>query len=154
MGWCESPPFFCAVSETGRDVIQGLLQQKQPLPEHPMEHYVCGQDTPRHTTSTSKSQHQFKPADLVEVYVDDFIGVTNNMEPQHLQHFGRAMLHGIHSLFPPPAITGHDGGDPISEKKMQKGDGQWAHIKEILGWEFNGKDFTIQLPQEKATKIQ
>jgi len=27
MGWCESPPFFCAASETACDVIESLLQE-------------------------------------------------------------------------------------------------------------------------------
>ena len=35
MGWCESPPFFCAATETARDVIQQLLQVQ--LPKHPFE---------------------------------------------------------------------------------------------------------------------
>ena len=33
MGWCESPPFFFAASETGRDVIATLLQTD--LAKHP-----------------------------------------------------------------------------------------------------------------------
>jgi len=36
MGWCESPPFFCAASETARDTIQALLK-KDCLPEHLFE---------------------------------------------------------------------------------------------------------------------
>jgi len=33
MGLCESPPFFCAASETARYTIQALLE-KDCLPEH------------------------------------------------------------------------------------------------------------------------
>ena len=33
MGCCESPPFFCAASETARDTIQALLEM-DCLPEH------------------------------------------------------------------------------------------------------------------------
>jgi len=36
MGWCESPPFFCAASETARDTIQALLEM-DCLPEHIFE---------------------------------------------------------------------------------------------------------------------
>ena len=36
MGWCESPPFFCAASETARDVIEALLEEVN-LPAHPFE---------------------------------------------------------------------------------------------------------------------
>lgn len=38
IGWCESPPFFCSASETGRDVIQKLWDDEEVLPEHPLEH--------------------------------------------------------------------------------------------------------------------
>ena len=62
------------------------------------------------------------------------------------------MLHGIHSIFPPPSVTGHNGGDPISEKKLVKKDGLWLYQKEILGWLIDGKNFTIKLPYEKSEK--
>jgi hypothetical protein len=36
MGWIESPPFFCAASETGRDVAVEYLETPMgSLPEHP-----------------------------------------------------------------------------------------------------------------------
>ena len=34
MGWCESPPYFCAATETARDVIENLLLAGLPLPDH------------------------------------------------------------------------------------------------------------------------
>ena len=34
MGWCESPPFFCAGSETVRDIISNLVQGNTTLPWH------------------------------------------------------------------------------------------------------------------------
>ena len=37
MGWCESPPFFCAGSETARDIIEELLHDADSLPPHPLE---------------------------------------------------------------------------------------------------------------------
>jgi hypothetical protein len=48
------------------------------------------------------------------------------------------ILHGIHSVFPSPAITGHiQGKDPISLKKDTQGNGQWHHKKELLGFGVN-----------------
>eukprot|EP00957_Ditylum_brightwellii_P114219 8708067-Ditylum_brightwellii.AAC.1 len=63
------------------------------------------------------------------------------------------MLHGLHSVYPPPEITGHPGGDSCAEKKLQKEKGRWEYIKEILSWTFNGKTFTIQFPKEKCDRI-
>eukprot|EP00957_Ditylum_brightwellii_P120476 9192378-Ditylum_brightwellii.AAC.1 len=42
--------------------------------------------------------------------LDDFIAATNRLTKVHLQYTSRAMLHGIHSVFPPPDVTGHPGG--------------------------------------------
>ena len=47
---------------------------------------------------------------LIEVFVDDFIGCVNDITKTKLLQTTRAMLHGIHSVFPPPQITGHNGG--------------------------------------------
>ena len=38
MVWCESPPCFCAVTETARDIICALLHKD--LPHHPLEHHM------------------------------------------------------------------------------------------------------------------
>ena len=90
---------------------------------------------------------------LLEVFVDDFIAGTNNLSEENLRLISRAMLHGIHSVFPPPSVTGHSGGDSVSIKKIEKGEGKWEFIKEILGWMINGLDYTIQLPTAKSDKL-
>ncbi len=90
---------------------------------------------------------------LIEVFVDDFIAATNKLETTHLRMVSRAMLHGIHTVFPPPEITGHTGGDSISIKKIKQGEGKWEHVKEILGWTFNGNEYTVSLPEKKCAKL-
>ena len=147
MGWCESPPFFCAASETARDTIQELLTSDS-LPEHifegkMMDNAVCAQGIDIKADTTT----------VIEVFVDDFIGMTNGSSEEHLRHVSRAMLHGVHSIYPPPNVTGHDGEDPVAQKKLDNGDGDWAFVKEILGWIIDGENFTIQLPPEKCDKI-
>ena len=149
MGWCESPPFFCAASETARDVIQQLLNVD--LPPHPFEHYMlpdASVQLPKEAIDMANTM------DLIEVFVDDFIGCTDNLTRSHLVKFTRAMMHGMHSIFQPPSVTGHTGGDPISEKKLKQLEGLWEHIKEILGWILNGANYTICLPEKKVAKIQ
>ena len=139
MGWCESPPFFCAASETARDVIEALLLETQ-LPPHPFEDEMLA------NTKTSVAQRLLATAtftNLVEVFVDDFIAATNNTDSKHLEHFSRAMLFGVHSVFPPPEISGHQGEDPILQKKVLQGGGTWETTKEILGWLVDGAKFTL-----------
>ena len=93
------------------------------------------------------------PVTLVEVYVDDFIGMTNDTRYQHLRQILRAMLHVIHTIFPPPKITGHNGFDPIAKAKLRKGEGIWDEIKEVFGWILDGDKGTIKLPLKKCKDI-
>jgi len=63
------------------------------------------------------------------------------------------MIYGVHSIFPPPDVSGHHGEDPISQKKMDQGNGTWSMTKEILGWLVDGANFTIQLTLDKFKKV-
>ena len=54
---------------------------------------------------------------MLEVFVDDFIQLAQTTDEKALRHCSRAVLHGIHSVFPPPNITGHNGEDPVPKKK-------------------------------------
>jgi hypothetical protein len=163
MGWKLSPPFFCAASETARDVAQNMVDDPAtPLPTHPLENYMLPTETKkwldnhaawneRHTNDNDVPANNL--VKLLEVYMDDFIGLIQSDNPKELLHFSRSMLHGIHTVFPPPSVTHHSGADPISEKKLKAGDGLWEVRKEILGWIFNGVHRTIQLPDEKIDKM-
>lgn len=140
MGWCESPPFFCAATDT--------LLLETTLPEHRLETPML-----ERVDTLQRIQAAAHFTNLLEVFVDDFCAMTNNITKEHLTHFSRAMLHGIHSVFPPPEVTGHDGFDPVSEKKIGEGEGTWEHTKEILGWIMDGANFTVHLPPKKCEKI-
>ena len=67
-------------------------------------------------------QHSDEPSSstpyvmLIEVFIDDFIGATNNHNSDHLTHVSRWLIHGVHSIFPPPEVTNYPVEDPISEK--------------------------------------
>ena len=147
MGWAESPPFFCAATETARDIIQQYYTTFTHIPQHPLESYLYNQ---QQTAKQPPATHATK----IEVYVDDFITCTNNRTPTHLKHLSRAILVGIHSIFPPPKVSGHTGEDPVSKTKLQKNEGLFEPQKEVLGWHIDGQNFTIQLPQDKVIKIQ
>ena len=55
-----------------------------------------------------------KPVDIIEVFVDDFIGATNNSDLTHLLHLYGCMLHGIHAISLTYEITQHGGGESAS----------------------------------------
>ncbi len=150
MGWCESPPLFGSASETARDVAQSLLDNTATaLPAHPLEHYSIPtplQLPPAHDITP----HKLKK--LLEVYVDDFVGLIQAPNLEQLQWFTRAILHGIHSIFPPQDDQ-NIMEEPIAIKKLKQGEGCWNTQKEILGWLFNGITRCISLPTDKVNKL-
>jgi len=52
MGWVESPSYFCAVTETARDITQHLINTNASLPAHPIENSMTI-PTPDRPTSSS-----------------------------------------------------------------------------------------------------
>jgi hypothetical protein len=142
MGWNESPAYFCAATETTRDVAQSWIDGNKELPKHGMEPLTNPTTPPRVQTSPG-NEYQ-----ILSVYVDDFIlANVQNRKGTLLTKSIRAMLHAIHNMFPAPTAEDPKGTkDPISEKKLLKGDACWDTTKEILGYELNGRDRTVKLP--------
>ena len=110
MRWCKSPPFFWTGSETSRDIISDLVKVNTTLPWHKFEKVMI--------TNSLHSIMPEKPVDIIEVFVNDFIGATNNADITYLLHLSRCMLHGIHAISPPSEVTQYGGGDSVSEKKL------------------------------------
>eukprot|EP00957_Ditylum_brightwellii_P102553 7816324-Ditylum_brightwellii.AAC.1 len=78
-------------------------------------------------TSAPAQRHCEPPAEeevasRLEVFVDDFISTTTNFSTEHLRSISTAMLHGMHSIYPPLEVTGHPDMDPVAEKKLDKED--------------------------------
>jgi hypothetical protein len=120
------------------------------LPAHPLETWLIDPSQWPEETVEDKSADFLR---LMEVYIDDFIQLAQTTDPDKLLHLSRAILHGIHSVFPPPSVTGHDGEDPVSLKKLRQGDGLWETRKELLGWVFDGTRRCIELPPNKVASI-
>jgi hypothetical protein len=150
MGWAESPAYFCTATETGRDIIDLLLREDVDLPEHPLENFMKPTEEPRTTAPPGSADQTY-----VGVYVDDYIlGLVENEDRSLIRRVSRATLHAIHAIFPTPERSGHLGGkDPISQKKLDKGDARFDIEKEILGFMLNGAARTVRLSESKATSI-
>ncbi len=87
---------------------------------------------------------------LIEVFVDDFMSLALATTRRQLLHVGHATTMGVHDVFPPEDIPGED---PISEKKMEKGDATFDTSKTLLGFDFNGIEKTIWLAEEKRAAL-
>ena len=149
MGWSESPAFFCAATETARDEAHRTAFLPIHFPAHQMEDIIMAIDW---TKIPATFQDPTNPLTIIEVYLDDFIIMTQSTQEAYLRHLTRCLLYAIENVFPGPDITGSAMGPAISKKKLQE-EGTWDTVKEILGWEFDGLRSTITLPPAKATKI-
>ena len=127
MGWCDSASYFCAASETSRDISETLaLTPLRDLPPHPLENHLVPTDDPQTVCALPESDPQAAFLHLLEVYIDDFIQLAQTTNKDKLLHISRALLHAIHAVFPPPSITGGTEEDPIAMKKLLQGDGLWT----------------------------
>ncbi len=61
-----------------------------------------------------------------------------------------AIMTGICDVFPTDIV---DSNDPISEKQLLKGERQYALFKMMLGFDFDGKQKTMWLEEEKRAKL-
>jgi len=113
MGWCESLPLFCMASETARDIAQEYLDSSEPLVCHKLED-LCMPATTQLPKLNPDQVTQLVQA--LDVYMDDFIGMSAGHLHAELLHFTQAVLHGIHTVFPPPELTEDQEDEPISVK--------------------------------------
>ena len=148
MGWIESPAYFCTASETGRDVASDYAQTPMgSLPHHKFEHYMTGSEE---FNALPEEADNVNFRFLVEVFVDDFMSLAIATSQQQVIHVGRGTMMGIHDVFP-PCEAKHN--DPISEKKMKKGDSKFCTQKTLLGFDFDGNDKTIWLEESKRDSL-
>jgi len=146
MGWVESPPYFCAASETARDVAVEYIETKiGSLPHHKFEHWAGAANI-----NVNSAQKADALRYILEVYVDDFISCIIPTSKEQVEHVARGIMHGIHDVFPPNEDATKD---PISDKKLRKGDGTFETTKCLLGFDFDGVNKTIWLEEAKRAAL-
>ena len=176
MGWKNSPALFCTATEAARTLIKRILALTLKVgivTPHRHEKYLF--EFENNPTGAYEEDMPTQPdADedlpwatpygvtlLSRVFVDDFMngiaGPPNRTRKRQEQRwFGRATLHGIHGIFPPPDVLQHEGGrDSVSEKKCLKGDAIWKQYEILLGFGVcgaQGNGRTIGLPKDKKDK--
>jgi hypothetical protein len=143
------PPFFCAAMETSRDISTDYIETEvNSLHRHKFEHYAVGASAYTNLSESGQDPQGFWY--MVEVYVDDFMSLVIPVSREQLRHVANVMMHGIHDVFPPDI---NDDEDPISEKKMKKGEGLYDTKKMLLGFNFNGDAKTMWLESAKREKL-
>ncbi len=104
MEWVENPPLFCAVNKSAQDLTQHLVDNRVCLPAHPLEDKISIKNVPMHMRTAT-------PTKLLQVYVDNFCNAAmQSLDGSHVLMIRRASIHGVHAVFPEPAVTGHQNG--------------------------------------------
>jgi hypothetical protein len=148
MGWVESPPYFCAATETSRDIATTYCKTKiGTLPSHKFDDLVSADDAVGELPYTPATNKHIRY--LIEVYVDNFMAIVISTTQHNVTHVCQGVMHGIHDIFP---ADDNDVNNPISKNKLLKGEGTMSTTKTILGFNFNRVEKTMWL--ESATRDQ
>jgi hypothetical protein len=152
MGWSQSPPYFCAFTETCVDIANSSIAVGKPLPLHPTETQTQLHPVPWATVV--HNHHPWQPAPPllplahVDVYIDDFL-LANQRGT--IDTTLRAALHAISTVFR------DDPSSPrravVSASKLAKGDATWVTTKQVLGWDINTEELTIHLPEHRLKRL-
>ena len=179
MGWKNSPPIFTTATETIADLAnQRINSSSEPSPHHldalaesviPPDPEVASSlnrvksvlnslnlpapaSTPIPVDRDSSLPTSQPPISMVDVFVDDFVGLAQTTP--HSRRVRRILLHAIDDVFRP--LQPGDNPfrqEPVSVKKLRKGDCSWSTIKLVLGWVIDTTAMTIQLPQHRVDRL-
>ena len=94
------------------------------------------------------------PLHYADVFVDDEILVAQG-DPASLSAFWRKLLHLNNCVFRPNDVADDPSirREPISLKKLDKGDACWATQKIVLGWLVDTLKGTIELPPHRRDRL-
>jgi hypothetical protein len=168
MGWKNSPPAFSTATETIADLANQRLSRPDyqppdhlldqmaadvPLPERPSQSLAptpgIAVDVPN--TRDPSLPTTGKPLEYVDIFVDDFISLGQAPNTRRIR---KTLLHSIDHVFRP--VTDGDSPfrrEPVSLKKLRKGDCSWDTIKLVLGWIVDTISMTIHLPPHRIERL-
>ena len=158
MGWVNSPPYFCAATETAADLMNARLRRQQEYgPHHLEEEALTGGDSKPIPSSASGSRaQQIHPPRYRRPlqYVDDFIALLQG-GAQEQRNTMRVLLSTLDDIFR-PVIPSDDPSrqEPASQKKLRKGDASWSTRKVVLGWVIDIVAGTLELPPHRQERLR
>ena len=119
MGWIKSPPYFCKLSETGRDVTDKYVETPVgSLAPHKFVNLMGVNPHFAELPQIDRSGDPFKY--MLELYRDDYIELALPRSRDQLNHIANTIITGINYVFPPYK---NDDEDAISLSIFRK---RWA----------------------------
>ena len=160
MGWVNSPPYFCALTETIADLTNTALDtgalRDDPHPlereaESPPEEYPRpSMPLPMRRGWPAEKQ---PPLASVDPYVDDFCNLVQG-DSQRKWAVLRTLFHYFDDVIRPnDSLDSAARKAPISIKKLLAGDATWATTKVLLGWVIDTLRGTLELPPHRQDRL-
>jgi hypothetical protein len=154
MGWKESPPYFCAFTETIADSTNiDLTIRVHEYTAHPLlfpsQQYDAKQ--PSHFQPTAVlplGLPDTPPLSYTDVYMDDFCLLA---QPPTQDRMLNTLLHNIDAVF--ADCPQSPRRQIISQSKLDKGDAAWSSTKRLLGWDINSETMTLTIPVHRHNKL-
>jgi hypothetical protein len=167
MGWIHSPPYFTAATETITDLANLATRNNvtssphrldilanTPQPPIPGAHVpASGPSTATPVPHAAPRVFYSKPLATHDVYVDDFISLAQGTS-RRLRTIRQILLHTMDRVFRPLDSTDSSfRQEPVSVKKLCKGEAAWTTRKVILGWIIDTVNLTIELPPHRLDRL-
>jgi hypothetical protein len=171
MGWTESPPYFCAATETVTDITNRRLANHWKPPPHRLEELADTQPEDSLETettvniaakcvplATSTRPHnrrtRKRPLQKTDVFVDDFVAMAQG-DKRQLSKVRRTLLHTLDEVLRKlDTLDDEHRKEPASTKKLKQGDACWGTRKLVLGWIIDTILLTLELPQHRKDRLQ
>ena len=160
MGWVESPPHFCAVTETVADLANESLRKGDQIDDWHRLEVAADSAPPSYATATAevpmthnRPHRHARPLSYIDLFVDDFLALAAG-PPRTRNRVRRALLSSLDTVLRPLSSGDRSSrAEPASVKKLLKGDGAWATQKILLGWLIDSIEGTIALPPHRCTRL-
>lgn len=167
MGWVQSPPWFCTATETAADLANSWIQHRVPATPHRLEQLANTPTAVTDSHSTPKAAQappvpappftahsRRPPLAYIDVYMDDFVALVQG-KPSRRRYVRQLLMQAVDTVFRPKDVSDPSHRqEPISEKKLRKGDGCWETTKTVLGWCLDTIHHTISLTPRRYNRLQ
>ena len=161
MGYINSAPYFCMVTETVDDLANADISQREQAGKNPLD--LAAESRAAHDAGAPEVQGdpswEHLPSEQratananVDVYLDDFISVVQR-GPKERRQMLRHLFHQINRVLRPNEEGYTNCKDPIPLKKLGQVNGAWSTRKTVLRWDLETISHLLRLPPRQQIKV-
>ena len=177
MGWVDSPPTFCCLTETVCDTANARAYRRYAAPHRLESKAACQDEQP---STRAGHHHRFsgtkqsparelpatepggatvatdsplsEPLAYFDIFVDDFLVLAQGGH-RKLQVLRRILMHALDEVLEGPHTGQAHMPEALSLKKLSKGEGSWKTRQTILGWVIDTARKTLELPDHRKDRV-